>query len=128
LQELDGEDWGDPTFDSSVVVNVHRLRRVPLRDFRVEDLRLMVGQNIGLEQLVPIALEHLEQNPFAEGDHYPGDLLSSVIKVPNSFWDQAPSLKVRIQKIIATALAQFCLADSIPELESELRRSRDRIK
>jgi len=65
LQQLDGTDWGEPTFDSHLVQECHRLHRVPLRDFTVEDLRITIGQDIGLEYLVPLALERLHADPFA---------------------------------------------------------------
>jgi hypothetical protein len=59
LQQFDGEDWGEPTFDSHLVSECHRLHRVPLRDFTVEDLRITIGQQIGLDYLIPLALERL---------------------------------------------------------------------
>ncbi|MEK8127483.1 contact-dependent growth inhibition system immunity protein [Paenibacillus filicis] len=46
LQELDGGDWGKPTYTSDLVKRVHHLRIVPLKDFTNEDLRLMIGQNV----------------------------------------------------------------------------------
>jgi hypothetical protein len=30
LQDLEGVDWGEPTYNSHLVVECHRLRRVPL--------------------------------------------------------------------------------------------------
>lgn len=99
LEELDGQDWGEPTFPSSLVMNCHRLRRVPLGEFTVEDLRLMIGQQISLEYLVPLALEQLAANPFAEGNYYPGDLLMNVAKVPQAFWDEHPQLQAQWQPI-----------------------------
>ncbi len=53
LQELEHSDWGEPTYDSHLVTTIHRLRRVPLRQYTVEDLRIMIGQNIGLQYLIP---------------------------------------------------------------------------
>lgn len=85
LQELDGQDWGEPTFDSHLVTECHRLRRVPLRDFTVEDLRITIGQQIGLDYLIPLALERLEDDPFAEGAYYPCDLLVSVLRAEVRF-------------------------------------------
>src|SRR5262245_5178085 len=75
LTELEGEDWGPPTYDSHLVTTVHRLRHVPLKRFCIEDLRIVIGQKIGLPWLVPLALNHLEKHPFAAGDYYRGDLL-----------------------------------------------------
>ncbi len=99
LEQLEGEDWGEPTYQSQVVINCHRLRRVPLQDFTVEDLRLMVGQKIGLEYLVPLALAQLEIDPFVSGDYYDGDLLESIQRLPDIFWEQYPELQDRWQKI-----------------------------
>ncbi|WP_370027602.1 contact-dependent growth inhibition system immunity protein [Planotetraspora sp. GP83] len=51
----------------------HRLRTPgkPLADLTIEDLRLLIGQRIGLPCLVPIAVEWLDHDPMAEGDMYP---------------------------------------------------------
>jgi hypothetical protein len=101
LQELDGHDWGEPNFPSYLVRTCHALRRKPLRDFSVEDLRIMIGQNFSLEYLVPLAIEHLRRDPFAAGDFYPGDLLINVLRVKSSFWQQRPDLRHAIENIIA---------------------------
>jgi hypothetical protein len=53
-------------------------------EFTVEDLRIMIGQQIGLWHLMPLTVAVLEQDPLAEGDFYAGDLLSSVIS--NEEW------------------------------------------
>jgi hypothetical protein len=59
----------------------HALRTKPIDELAVEDLRLMIQQQIGLQYLVPIALQNLRENPLAEGDLYPGDLLVAVLRV-----------------------------------------------
>ena len=59
LNELEGFEWEPPTFESALVTNIHRLRRLPLKQYRMEDLRLMIGQQIGLDYLVPPALDDL---------------------------------------------------------------------
>jgi contact-dependent growth inhibition (CDI) system CdiI-like immunity protein len=74
LQDLDGQDWGEPTFPSHVVTECHRLHKTQLSDFRVEDLRLMIGQQFCLPYLLPLAIEHLQRAPLVQGDFYPGDL------------------------------------------------------
>lgn len=102
LQDLDGQDWGEAPFPSYLVRTCHALRRKPLRDFIVEDLRIMIGQNIGLEYLVPLALEHLQHGPFAAGDFYPGDLLGCVLgRVEPGFWQKRPDLRQAVEEIIA---------------------------
>ena len=80
LEELEGLDWGAPTYDSYLVTTCHALRKKPLREFGVEDLRIMIGQNIGLPFLLPLALEVLKKEPLAAGDYYDGDLLAAVLR------------------------------------------------
>jgi len=103
LQELEIEDWGEATFDSYLVTECHRLHRVPVKDFTVEDLRIMIGQNFGLEYLVPLAMERLRENPLAEGDFYAGDLLANVLRVRSAFWLEFPNLKLEVIKIAEKA-------------------------
>ncbi len=55
LQELEASDWGEPEYGSHLVTTCHRLRRTPVRDFTVGELRIMIGQGIGLPWLVPLA-------------------------------------------------------------------------
>lgn len=86
LQELEGEDWGEPTYDSYVVTTCHHLRRKPVCDLTVEELRLAIGQRMGLKHLLPIAIRKLKDDPFVSGNFYPGDLLQNVAKVPFETW------------------------------------------
>lgn len=102
LQDLDGQDWGEAPFPSYLVRTCHALRRKPLRDFTVEDLRIMIGQNFSLEYLVPLALERLRHDPLAAGDFYPGDLLGCVLgRVQPGFWQERPDLRHAVEEIIA---------------------------
>lgn len=105
IEELEGDRWGEPNYESHLVSECHRLRKVPLRLFTIENLRIMLGQNIGSQYLVPIALEHLEVEPFVEGDFYPGDLLCNVLSLPHSFWLDYPDLRDRAAAVAARARA-----------------------
>jgi CDI immunity proteins len=67
----------------------HELRRKPLADFEVGDLRVAIQQEIGpLHRLVPRAVEVLAANPLAEGDNYPGELLLAVLAIDKSYWHE----------------------------------------
>jgi hypothetical protein len=92
LEQLESELWPHNDFGSHVVQESQRLRKIPLEQLTVENLRLLIGQAIGLSFLVPIALEHLESNLLAHGDFYPGDLLASLRAVPKDFWSEHTSL------------------------------------
>lgn len=116
LQQLDGEDWGEPTFDSHLVTECHRLHRVPLRDFTVEDLRITIGQQVGLDYLIPLALERLKDDPFAEGAYYPCDLLVSVLGAEVRFWQSHPELRERVVAITERAMSLF---PTVPDIASK---------
>src|SRR5262249_2428107 len=98
LQELEQDDWGEPTYDSYLVTTVHRLRRKPLAEFTVEDLRIMIGQKISLSFLIPLAVERLEEEPLAAGHHYGGDLLHVVLLTGEAFWASHPDSFQRARK------------------------------
>lgn len=72
----------------------------PLKDFRIEDLRIMLGQDIGTEYLLPIAIEKLYQNIMCEGDLSPGDLLRNVLALPLSVWQNHPKLAKEFAKAL----------------------------
>jgi hypothetical protein len=99
LQELEQDDWGEPVYTSHLVQTCHRLRHVPLEDFATEDLRIMIGQQFSLLYLVPLALEKLEENPLAEGDFYPGDLLKVVLAIPEEFWGVHPDMRNALRRV-----------------------------
>lgn len=101
LEELEGDRWGPPTFDSHLVTECHRLRKVPLEQLTAENLRIMIGQKIGLPHLMPLALNRLEENPFTEGDFYPGDLLLAVLRAGSDFWKANPELFYRLNDIMS---------------------------
>jgi uncharacterized protein (UPF0335 family) len=113
LQELEQDDWGEPNFDSHLVQTCHRLRRKPLNEFTVEDLRIMIGQEIGLLRLVPITLEKLEAEPLAKGDCYPGDLLRAILKVGGPFWERHADWLRRTREVVRKAESLLPSLDSV---------------
>ncbi|MDP9352826.1 MAG: contact-dependent growth inhibition system immunity protein [Chloroflexota bacterium] len=106
LKELEGRDWGEPEDSSYLLTTCHRLHRTPVRDFTVGELRIMIGQGIGLPWLVPLALERLEEDPLAEGDYYLGDLLGSVLGIEPRFWRDHPDLRNSIEEIVRGSTAK----------------------
>jgi contact-dependent growth inhibition (CDI) system CdiI-like immunity protein len=91
LEQIDGQDWGDPdTAPTGMVARCMRLRRTPLRDFTLGDLRLLVSQQIGLRTLVPTALQLILNEPLLEADFYPGDLLSALLRIDEAYWSDSP--------------------------------------
>jgi hypothetical protein len=116
LDQLEGVDWGDPTYSSYVVTNAHRLRKKPLREFTPEDLRFMLGQQISLPILMPMALDVLEMDPWAGGDLSPGTLLFHALGVDRQFWQEHPELWSRLHVILIGlyAFREFIERELIP--------------
>jgi hypothetical protein len=123
LQELENSNWGEPTYQSGLVVTCHRLRRKPLSDFTPADLRVMIGQSIGLRFLMPLAIEKLELNPFAETSLYPGDLLSVVLKVGHHFWDSNVDLFHRMSDVFVRVKSLLPTLDTVegPSIETAIK-------
>jgi hypothetical protein len=61
----------------------------------------MIGQDFGLDYLIPLAIEKLKENILAEGDFYPGDLLKAVAGSKREFWETNPVYKEELEELIA---------------------------
>ena len=108
LQELEGTAWGKPDrSDTGLVKTCYRLHRVPLQDFTPGDLRVMIGQQIGLDFLIPLALEHVERDPLVEGSFYPCDLLVAILIIHVEFWQRHPDLRARALQVAERAIELF---------------------
>ncbi|WP_436524237.1 contact-dependent growth inhibition system immunity protein [Actinoplanes sp. HUAS TT8] len=103
LEAIEGDAWGDaPAGATRLISTVHELRRKAIGTLAVEDLRVLIGQRVGVAVLVPLALDILERDPLAEGDFYPGDLLSVVLRrVPADYWAGYPGESGRLDAVIA---------------------------
>ena len=110
LEDLEQERWGEPEFGSHLVTECHRLRKVPIGQFTIENLRIMIGQGFSLPHLMPLALDKLVDNPFAEGDFYPGDLLQAVLRAKWEFWEAHPTLFADLQMIMGRLQRQVDFA------------------
>jgi hypothetical protein len=125
LEQLEGSIWPSPDYDSYLVSTVHRLRQKPLAEFTVADLRIMVGQGVGLPYLMELAVGVLERQPLAEGDFYPGDLLSSVVGA-ESWLACQPTLASRVLAVAQRVVAETGEVD--PELRNRLATFIERVR
>ena len=107
LEELEGIVEEKNIFESHLIVTCAALRKKKLCHFTVEDLRIMIKQQQGLEYLVPIALEILEENPLVKGDYYSGDLLEAVMNISNEFWEEHMAYKEALRVIIKEKVEYF---------------------
>ena len=75
LENLEKDNWGDPDeAPTELIKRCLELRRVPLDSLTIEDLRRMIGQQIGLKYLIPLSIEELEK-----------DLLMKVIYIVETY-------------------------------------------
>jgi len=102
LESLEKKTWPplNSEVDSHLIKTCKSLRKKPLQDFTTEDLRILIGQEIGLDFLLPLAIETLTNDLFAEGDMYEGDLLKNVLDVDAKFWDDNKSYWQQLNDII----------------------------
>lgn len=106
LEQLENDIWPEPAYDSHLVMICHQLRKISLEKLTAEDLRILIGQQIGLRFILPLAMELLADNPWQQGDLYPGDLLCSVLGLPLVFWEQNSHLLVDLREILAVVYEQ----------------------
>ncbi|NLR74397.1 contact-dependent growth inhibition system immunity protein [Leeia aquatica] len=103
LTQLERQEWGPAQSSSSLTVSCHQLRHKPLGQMTVEDLRILIGQDIGLPYLMPLALDTLQNDPLAKGQHYPGDLLCAVLRASSAFYQKYPAYRLAVRELAALA-------------------------
>ncbi|MGW7361091.1 contact-dependent growth inhibition system immunity protein [Streptomyces sp. NPDC054802] len=117
LEELEHDYWPAPGADATrLITTAYALRRRPIGKLTVEDMRLLIGQSIGLPYLLPLAAEVLRENPMAEGRMYEGDLLSAVLTRNPAVWTEFSGLAGEFRAIVAE------LTDLPPELQQKVER------
>jgi len=98
-------EWEDdiPTQEDSswVIYNSYRLYKIPFKDYNPEDIRFSLGQDIYPDTLVPLALDILEhEGAFFEAEYYGGDLLLSVMRIDDEYWNLHSLQKQRVKNLI----------------------------
>lgn len=106
LNELENDVWeppGEDDYVSHLVGRCHALRTVPVGEMTPADLRILLGQDIGTEFLIPLALDVLERQPLIKAEFDIGDLLALVLRQEDSFWREHPDWEGRTRRIFARA-------------------------
>ena len=67
----------------------------------------MIGQQFGLPYLIPLALEKLQDNIFVEADFYEGDLLSNILNIDSSFWNDNKDYWTKLNNLISDKRQQL---------------------
>lgn len=124
LEQLENEVWGDVEDESYLIDTCKRLRKTPISQFTAEDFRIMIGQDISLDILIPLAMDMLSQNILAEGHFYAGDLLVSVITSEEAFWKKNKGIWIAMLALIDKNMAAIEADDPFKILRKHIANFR----
>lgn len=86
LNELMKLEPSLPPYVTPMIERIEAACATPVRDLSVDQIRLLVGQQTGLEFIMPRALYELSKNPLVDASYYQGDLLNACLGVDSEFW------------------------------------------
>ena len=127
LEEIENEHWDKEGFDSTLIEKCYQLRKLPLRELNVESYRILIGQNVGLPYLIPLALKELQKDPLVEGDFYRGDLLCNVLTIDKKFWNDNKELISVVKSIVESAQKKI-KSDNLKDTTEIIKNIDDAIK
>ena len=104
-EELEDDYWELPPDETGLMENCHYLRKKEISLLTPEDLHKLTSQKIGVEHILPLVLEVLNNEPTMEAEYYPGDLLFSLIKWVRYQEKVTHTLKVVVYNYCERALA-----------------------
>ncbi|MFD5909568.1 contact-dependent growth inhibition system immunity protein [Streptomyces massasporeus] len=126
LEQLEGRRWPDPPQGTtSMVKAVHELRRRPVGTLEPHELARLIGQDVGLPWLLPLAVEILRTTApgQAAGGWYDDDLLYAVVTRKPEVWANDPDSARELKKAVGmlTDLSRYvkeevdAFLDSLPK-------------
>lgn len=104
LEELEGLRWPAPPSDTTPMVrNVYELRHRPVASLEPHELARLIGQDVGLPWLLPLAVEILRDTASkqAADGWFDDDLLYAVITRKPEVWATAPELTHELKETVA---------------------------
>ena len=128
IAELEGLHVEKGAYELGSLAWLSRALVSPIGQLGVPDLRLLVSHGRGLPHLMPIALERLERDPFAAGDHGPGDLLTVTCLVDDAYWSAHEPERARLLAVLdhAEAALHGLPDDERTRWREELAAARER--
>ena len=88
LNQIAGANLASSEFGSGLVKRVTEACHVPIGGLTAAQIGLLIRQDIERSLLVPMAIEILEDNPLIETEFYPGDLLRTLLELPQEYWSE----------------------------------------
>lgn len=128
LEQLENDYWPTVNYQSDLIEKCSRYRKVRLKELTIENLRLLIGQSIGLEYLIPLAIDQLIENVMAEGDYYEGDLLKSVLKADKEYWKKHRENYDIVIAIVNSNLEYITNHEITPSIKMDILKEIDNFK
>ena len=103
-------------FNSHLVMRIEQVIDKKISDLTESDIRLLVNQSFGLEYVIPLAINLLEEDLFLESDFYEGDLLLNLISIDNTYWKKHRDQWEKLHKTLTNQfnnIHQIIFDDSI---------------
>lgn len=113
IEELENDYRSETEFSSYVSETCHSARKKTITKLSYEEIRLMIGQKIGLKYLLPVAVSILEKNPLIEVTFFKGDLLIQLLRLDIADWKDN---KTDLDKFITIILDNYSLIESCEEI------------
>lgn len=121
IEELENSCWEHNDFDSYVVRTVQAARKKPLSELTNEEIRVLVGQKVGLKYILPMAVAILKKDPMAEIRFFEGDLLECVLRLSPADWSENSDELREFRSIILANRSSF--NDKIAEKVNDFLKS-----
>lgn len=124
LRDLEATPLPRPHLKTYVSEKCANLWDIPLSSLSPQDVRLLIGQALGVRHLIPLAIQILRDNPFTEIEFYPGDLLLVVLRCAQSHQKDCSEFMPDIHAIANSGRQQldcnYTSADVPMEVRSEI--------
>lgn len=78
------------------------IKHKKIQDYSIEDLSVVIGREVGLAYLVPVAMLNLISQPFVNN----GELLISMLEVRAEFWAENPMYVSSMKRLCKLVKAQ----------------------
>lgn len=125
IEELENDYWEDSDFGSYAVQTSQRARKKPLSQLSKEEIRLLIGQKIGLRHLIPVALSILRDDPLVEVRYFEGDLLLQLLRLSEEDWKHNGEDLESFRSLISENLS---LIRSCSEIPNDCLRDKIKLK
>jgi hypothetical protein len=89
-----------PRFTSSLIENIERLQDMHPSQYTIEDLCEIIGQQMNLGSVTPIAIGKLRADPLSRVGLYTGELLRLMLNIDQGHWRNRQDQKTELRAII----------------------------